>query len=144
MLKKTVKYDDFDGEKREEDLWFHLTKAEIMAAESENSDGFISDFNRSLATGDNRGIYRNLTFLIRLAYGERDEVSGKFIKTRNGQRIYKDFEVTEAYSTLIDNFLDKPDTILDFFNEVLPKKMIEEAQKEIAAREKAATPQLPE
>jgi hypothetical protein len=131
MLKKTVKYVDYDGTPREEDLFFHLTKAEIISMESETSDGFINDFQRSLASGDNRGIFRGLTFLIKRSYGERDELTQKFAKVRYNQPLYEDFIVSEAYSALIDGFLEKPDTIADFMNGVLPQEALAAAKKQI-------------
>ena len=33
MLKKTITYTDFNGEKREEDFYFHFSRAEILEKE---------------------------------------------------------------------------------------------------------------
>ena len=37
MLKKTIKYTDYDGNEREEDFYFNLSKAEITEMELSNS-----------------------------------------------------------------------------------------------------------
>ena len=39
MYKKTIKYVDFNGVEREEDFYFHMTKAEAIKAEMSEKGG---------------------------------------------------------------------------------------------------------
>ena len=39
MLKKTIKYEDYNGTEREEDFYFNLTKAELMEMEMSTTGG---------------------------------------------------------------------------------------------------------
>ena len=40
MLKKTIKYTDYNGVERNEDFYFNLTKAEIMEMQMGTTGGF--------------------------------------------------------------------------------------------------------
>ena len=40
MIKKTISYEDFDGNTRTQDYWFHLSEREIARLELETPGGF--------------------------------------------------------------------------------------------------------
>ena len=52
MLKKTIKYTDYNGVEREEDFYFNLSKAEIAEMELEIPGGMTAMLQRITAAQD--------------------------------------------------------------------------------------------
>ena len=47
MLKKTIKYTDYDGNEREEDFYFNLSKAEVTEMEL-SKEGGMSEYIKKI------------------------------------------------------------------------------------------------
>ena len=97
MLKKTIKYTDFNGEEINEDFFFHLSKAELVELEMSHKGGLSATLERIIATEDNPGIIAEFKNIILIAYGQRSDDGKRFIKN---QELRDEFASTEAYSTL--------------------------------------------
>ena len=52
MRKETITYVDYNGEKRTEDHWFNLSKAEIMEMEMSTAGGLAETIQRVVAAQD--------------------------------------------------------------------------------------------
>jgi hypothetical protein len=70
MLKKTITYEDYDGNKRTEDFYFNLSKAEIMEMELSVSGGMTQMLNRIVSEQDGEKIIKTFKEIILKAYGE--------------------------------------------------------------------------
>lgn len=108
------KYIDFNGNERNDDFYFNLTKAEIV----ELSCSEEVDISKPLDEYDNtkESIKLFKTLLI-MAYGVRTE-DGKFIKN---QKLRDDFIQSAAYSEIFMNIVTNTDKASAFFEGVLPK-----------------------
>ena len=97
MLKKTITYEDFNGEERSEDFFFHLSKAELVELEMSHQGGLSEALKRIVAAEDAKSIIAEFKNIILSAYGQRSEDGRRFTKN---QTLRDEFESTEAYSVL--------------------------------------------
>lgn len=129
MLKKTIKYEDFDGNSREEDFYFNLTKAEIIKMETSEKGGLTKLLDQIVKTQDTPQIVEMFEQIILGAYGEKS-LDGKTFK--KSKEISDQFAATEAYSNLFMELLENPDSAANFIKGIIPKEAVsavEEAEK---------------
>lgn len=126
MLKKTIKYSDFDGNEREEDFYFNLTKAEIAEMEMAVNGGYSAMLNRIVSEQDGPTIAETFKQFILASYGEKSADGREFNKS---EEITKRFTSTEAYSELYMELITDAKAAADFVNGVLPKDMGDAAAK---------------
>lgn len=140
MLKKTVVYEDFDGNVRTEDLYFFISKTELTEMELSTPGGFANKLQRISTDADGAEIMKTFKEIILMAYGEKSADGRAFIKKRNGVRLADEFEQTQAFDTLYTELLLDPEKASAFINGIMPKDLIEEANKLNA---QAKTTELP-
>lgn len=130
MIKKTVKYEDFNGETVKEDLYFHLSKAELMdlevGSESKFSDR-LKEISENQSAGEVLSIFKEL---LQNSYGERSEDGKHFVKN---DRIREQFASSEAYSELLFELISDADEAARFVNGLLPASLVKEAESRIKA-----------
>lgn len=117
MLKKTIIYEDFDGNKRTEDFYFHLTKAEVLEMEMGVSGGMSQMLKRIIAEQDSKRIIETFKDIILKSYGEKSPDGKKFVKSKE---LSTAFSQTEAYSQLFIELATDADAASNFVNGVLP------------------------
>ena len=91
MLKKTVVYEDFDGNVRTEDLYFFIPKTELTEMELSTPGGFARKLERISTEADGGEIMKTFKEIILMAYGEKSADGRAFIKKRNGVRLAEEF-----------------------------------------------------
>src|SRR5512146_1143658 len=96
MIKQDVKYVDFDGNEKEETLYFHLTQAEAIEMETSVQGGMSNAIPIIAKKQDPAEMIAIIKGLILKAYGEKTP-DGRFVKN---QIIRDAFAATEAYSAL--------------------------------------------
>ena len=89
MLKKTIKYKDFNGNEREEDFYFNLMQSEIAELELSTVGGFTESIQKIIQTQDGPEIIKQFKKIILKSYGE---------KSADGKRVIKSDELSEAFS----------------------------------------------
>lgn len=113
MFKKTITYTDYDGNKRTEDFYFNLTKAEIALMEL-SMPGGLQGYAQSLQdTHDNKKLVDIFVELIKASYGVKSADGRRFIKSNEATT---EFTQTPAYSELIVELISNPETAAAFFN----------------------------
>lgn len=131
MLKKTITYEDFNGETVSEDFYFHLSKAELVEMEMSHEGGLAEALRRIVAAEDGKAIIKEFKEIILSSYGKKSLDGKRFIKNQT-QR--EEFESSEAYSTLFMELVTNTDAATEFINGIVPAGLAEEAAK-IQARE---------
>ena len=122
MRKETISYVDYNGEKRTEDHWFNLSKAEIMEMEMSTAGGLAETIQRVVAAQDAPSIIKIFKELILKAYGVKSIDGKKFIKIdQDGHRLADDFAQTEAYSELFMKLATNSDAAAEFVNGIIPE-----------------------
>lgn len=126
MLKKTMTYTDFNGEKRTEDFYFNLTKAEIMKMEMGVSGGLAEMIQRIVAAQDQPAIISVFEDLIQKAYGVKTPDGRGFVKRKEDLEA---FIATEAYSDMFMELATDADKASEFVNGIIPAEMAAELEK---------------
>jgi hypothetical protein len=131
VLKKTIKYTDFNGQEVEEDLYFHLSKAELVELEMSTKGGLSESLKRIVASEDGKKIIAEFKNIILSSYGQRSD-DGHFFK--KNQELRDEFQSSEAYSTLFMELVTNTDAAIEFITGIVPAGLAEEAA-EIARKE---------
>lgn len=136
MLRKSITYVNFSGEKKSKDVYFNLTKLEAHNMNKKFEGGLLGELEKVFDARDSSGILDLLSFLVLESYGERSEDGDIFMKS---EEIKSKFKCSSIYETLMDEFIAKPSEIGDFMLEVIPgreKKVVtdEDRIEELKAR----------
>lgn len=123
MLKKTIKYTDFNGEEAQEDFFFHLSKAELIELEASHEGGLAEAMTRIVAANDTKAIIAEFKKIILQSYGKKSMDGKRFIKN---QQLREEFESSEAYSTLFMELVTDTDAAVEFMNGIIPADMVQE------------------
>ena len=126
MLKKTITYEDFNGEEVSEDFYFHLSKAELVELEMSQEGGLSAWLEGVVAAEDGKSIIAEFKKIILTSYGKRSPDGKRFTKN---QQLREEFESTEAYSTLFMELVTDTDSAVQFVSGIIPSGMAEEAVK---------------
>jgi hypothetical protein len=126
LLKKTIKYTDFNGDDVEEEFFFHLSKAELVELEMSHEGGLSESLKKIVAAEDGKEIIRVFKEVILGAYGQKSEDGRRFIKN---QQMRDEFESSEAYSELFMEMVTNVDAAIEFINGIVPAGLAEEATK---------------
>lgn len=117
MLKKTIKYTDYNGVEREETFWFNLSKAEIMEMELGTSGGFAEYITRIVESQEAPEILKTFKEIILKAYGRKSDDGKRFEKST---KLSTEFSQTEAYSELFMELATDDKAAADFINGIVP------------------------
>lgn len=130
MLKKTITYEDYDGNTRTEDLYFFISKSELTEMELSTPGGLTNKLESITKSQNGSEIMKVFKDIILKAYGEKADDGRGFIKKRNGVLLAEEFEQTAAYDALFTELLLDPDKAAAFINGIMPKDLIEAANKQ--------------
>ena len=119
MLKKTIKYTDYNGVEREEDFYFNLSTSEVMEMEMSTTGGFSEMIQKIVNAQDTPSIVKVFKEFILKAYGEKTPDRKRFVKS---EEISEAFSQTEAYSILFMELATDSDAASSFVNGVMPKE----------------------
>lgn len=136
MFKKTIKYEDFNGNEITEDFYFNLTQAELIEMETKQSGGLQAKLERIVNTRDVSAIMDIFKEIITLSYGEKSDDGKHFHKSKE---ITDSFISTNAYSELYVELLSDVDKAIEFVTKVVPAKLI----KDVNVEELKNNPKLP-
>ena len=137
MLKKTITYTDYNGLERTEDLYFNLSKAEIMEMEMSITGGLAEKLQKIVAAQDAPAIIQVFKDLVLRSYGEKSPDGKRFIKN---DELRAAFSPTQAYSQLFMELATDADAAANFIKAIIPNDLEKEVSK--AMRENA-NPALP-
>lgn len=118
MLKKVIKFTDYNDVEREETYYFNLSKAEIMEMEMSTVGGFAEMIQKVVAAQDTPSIVKIFKDLILKAYGEKSPDGKRFIKS---EELSTAFSQTEAYSALFMELATNAEAAAEFVNGIVPK-----------------------
>ena len=124
MLKKRIKYTDYDGNVREEDFYFNLNKAEITELELSTEGGLQQMIERIIDAKDTAQIIQFFKKIILMSYGEKSPDGRRFIKN---DKLTEEFTQTEAYSELFLELASDEKSAAAFVNGIIPKDLAQAA-----------------
>ncbi len=127
MIKKTIAYEDFDGNELIEDFWFHLSKAELLDLEMRTGEGLEAYGLKLIAATDKRELIALFKEILLMSFGVRDPNNAKrFIKS---EQLSKEFSETNAFVELYVE-LFQAENMVEFFKGVIPK--LDQAKQQVS------------
>ena len=120
MLKKTIKYKDFNGNEREEDFYFNLMQSEIAELELSTVGGFTESIQKIIQTQDGPEIIKQFKKIILKYYGEKSADGKRFIKS---DELSEAFSQTNAYSELFMELATDDEAASAFINGIVPDEL---------------------
>jgi hypothetical protein len=127
MLKKTIKYLDYNNNEREEDFYFNLSEAELTEWELSNPGGLRAHIEKITKEQDSAKLIILFKELIHKAYGIKSEDGKRFIKNDD---IKAAFEETEAYSNLFMELAFEAKSAVAFVDGIMPAKFRKKIDEE--------------
>ena len=127
MLKKVIKYTDYNGVEREEEKYFNFNKAELMEMELTTVGGLSGLIEKIIQTKDYPSLVKMFKGLILDSYGEK---SADGIQFEKSDSIRKRFEQSEAYSELFMELATNSESAANFINGIIPKDLRDQVAKE--------------
>lgn len=118
MFKKTIDYIDYNGNKRSEDFYFNLTKAECLTLEMSTSGGMTALIQQLVAAQDLPTLLDLFTKIVNKAYGEKSLDGRRFVKS---QEVTDAFIQTEAFSDFFVEISTNTEAATKFINGIIPK-----------------------
>ena len=128
MLKKVVKYKDYDGEDQNATLYFNLNKFEWLELEAYTKGGLIENLKHAIETGNAKKTIDLLKKIMLTAYGEKNVETGEFEKS---DAISIRFSKTEVFSELFYELAYDENASKSFFLGLIPKELRAEAEKRL-------------
>lgn len=140
MLKKIIKFTDFNDTPRTQEHYFYLSKKDIQKLNAKYDGGLQGQFTKIINNYDQRALLETVEDIVLSSYGIKSEDGTKFIKN---PKVREDFEYSAAYEALFDELTagdDAADKFSDFLRKVLPN----EVQAQIAKAEAEGKVEMPE
>ena len=123
MLKKAIKYLDFDGNEQEETLYFNLSEPEVVRLDVQFKGGleeYINNLDEKVNPQDILSLFEKV---IKASYGEKSDDGRYFVKKEEGIDL---FYQSAAYSALFVELVTDADKAATFFNALLSKTTVDE------------------
>jgi len=120
VLKRSITYEDFNGEKITEVFYFNLNKSELIELESTYKAGLGETLQRIIEANDNGAIVKEFKRLILASYGVKSEDGKRFIKT---DQLREEFTQTAAYDALFMELATDENAATVFISGIMPKDM---------------------
>lgn len=127
MLMKAITYEDFNGEKKTKNFYFHLSKFELTKMQYQEDGGIQNYLKKMIESNDTKEIFNFFEKFVLACYGERSADGEEFLKT---DEIRRKFQCHPAYDVLMMEFISGGDKAMaDFINAVVPKDVAEHISK---------------
>lgn len=133
MLKKTITFTNYEGEKESKVYYFNLNKFEWLELEAYTKGGLIQNLSSAIEANNAKKTIDILKRIILRAYGEKNEETGAFEK--DDDRAIR-FSKTEAFSELFYELAYNDVKSKEFFLGLIPAELRDKAAAELAALEK--------
>lgn len=125
MLKKSITYTDYNGEKQTEDFYFNLSKAELIEMQTSVDGGLDGYLIKLVQRNKQPELMAFFKDLILKSYGEKSADGRRFIKSK---QLSEEFSQTEAYSELFTKLTTDSTAAAEFVNGIMPAGFMEQAQ----------------
>lgn len=117
MIRKTITFNDYNGNTRTEDFYFDLNEAEISELNLSIEGGLKQKVNKITQTQDRAQLIKLFKEIILMSYGEKTPDGRGF---RKSQSLIDDFTSTRAYSKLFIELASDAEKASEFINGIIP------------------------
>lgn len=126
MLKREIKYENFDGNEVTDTYYFNLTRSEMIELEVGYKDGLEAALRRIIETNDRQKLIAEFKNLVLLSYGVKSDDGKRFIKS---DQLREEFTQTPAYDALFMELATNDDAAATFIKGIVPKDFSKEMDK---------------
>jgi len=141
MLKKTIKFNDVDGNTLEEDFYFNLTKAEALEIQFSHHGGLEEHVKQIVAAKQVDKLIELFKEILVKTVGRRSDDGRRFIKSKE---ITDDFLQTEAYSELFLQLATDSEFAIQFMKGIMPADIQQEIEKQGLDKPQSEQPAITE
>lgn len=127
MLKRSIKYKDFNGNEVSEDFYFNLTLTELVEMEFSATEGLEDMIRRIIETENKPALIAEFKKMILAAYGIKSDDGKRFVKT---DELREDFKQTAAYDALFMELVTDANAAATFVGAIIPSDAIEALDKQ--------------
>lgn len=121
MVRREIKFTDFNGKSQTEVGYFNINKAELGKLQMRHNGTYL-DYLKLLSERKKvEEMYNFVYELILDSYGEKDPEGRKFIKT---PEMRTDFEQSLAFSEMIVDLVSNPDDLANFVKGIMPPDLV--------------------
>ena len=130
MVKKTLTYNDFDGNEVTKDFYFNLSKMEFRELDRKIPGGLENMIEQIKTEKDEDRMLDLMSILILSSYGEKAE-DGRFVKEdAHGRKLSSFFKISEAWDVLFMNLLQNENELNEFLVGIVPKDVASSAMEQ--------------
>ena len=126
MLKKTITYEDFNGNEITEDFYFNLSKAELAEMHLSQEGGLVEHITKIAEKRNGAEVIAAFKSILSVAVGRRSEDGKRFVKN---QDITDEFMQSNAYSVLFMELVTESDSALTFMRGIVPADLASKVDK---------------
>lgn len=119
MYTKSVKYVDFDGNERTEDVRFNFTQEELVRLNLSKEGGLEYYLNKLIQTRNVKEVAEILREVLLKAYGEKSPDGKRFDKS---DEIRNNFANSAMFSDIYMELANDPDKCAEFFKKIVPQE----------------------
>lgn len=116
MLKKTIKFVDFNGKEAEETVYFNMSKTEAMRYDTEWPGGLEAYINSFDPENNPKQIREFFERLVLEAYGEKSSDGRHFLKSEESRNL---FSQSRMYDEIVMELLSDADNAVKFFEDTI-------------------------
>lgn len=129
MLKKVIKYKDFNGTEREETFYFNMTETELGELDIDAGGTLAHRLVRIVQTQNGAEMAKFIKELIVRSYGEKSD-DGRYFEKGDNYELGRRFTRSNAFDILFRELMSDPtgEAISSFIYSVVPEKVAEQAR----------------
>lgn len=127
MFKKTVRFEDFNGDTVEKDFYFHMSKSELLSMAADGN-AMVTRIKRIVEANDGKAILEEFRDFIKASVGVRSEDGQRFLKDKESQSHLLD---SPAFDELLMELCTDAKASADFVKKLIPEKMQKEMQQKL-------------
>ena len=136
MVRREIKFTDFNGKSQSEVAYFNVNKAELGKLQMRHNGTYLDHLKLLSEKKRVEEMYNFVYELILDAYGEKDPEGRKFIKT---PEMRADFEQSLPFSELILQLVTNPEDLAAFVKGIMPPDLVTDGGEIDAAALPSAT-----
>lgn len=122
MIKREIKYEDYNGNQKTKIAYFNLNKVELIEMELSKEGGLSNYYQQIVDAKNNQELARIFKELIIKSYGIKSEDGESFVKVASdGHALADDFVNSAAFEAFYMELITDTDKATAFFNGIVPK-----------------------
>lgn len=117
MIRKTVTYEDFNGNERTEECYFNISNTELMKMDAFSEGGMLEELKRIVQNRDTKEVMLFFEKLLKESYGVKSPDGRNLMKSPD---ILARFMSSPAYDKIFIELMTDAEAAAKFIDNVLP------------------------